>query len=143
MPSRRRNCRPLLPHIRANCLASLGLFLGAAMPTSNLFRPFTLAGAVAAMILLNGSAAATDCLAAPDQTPAEGEHWYYRTNRETNHKCWYLRGRDAATGATPTLQGTQANADASAQSKAKPLSISEKQRLFSAFLRWKKGRDMQ
>ncbi len=97
------------------------------MPIGSFFRPSTRAGAVAAIILLNGSAAATGCLSAPNQTPAEGEHWSYRTNRETNQKCWYLRGRDVATGAKPTLQGAQAKAE----------------ELFSAFLRWKNGRDKQ
>ena len=139
-----QNCRPLLPHIRTNRLARLSLFVGAAMPTGRLLLLFAHAAPVALMILLNSTAAAADCLSAPNQKPAEGEHWYYRTNRETNAKCWYLHGRDAATtGAKPTLQGPQADTDASAQSQAKPLSTSEKQELFRAFLRWNKSHETQ
>jgi len=113
------------------------------MPTGSLFL-LSHAVAVALMILFSGTAAAAGCLSAPNQVPAEGEHWYYQTNRETNDKCWFLRGRDAATaGAKPTLQGTQADTDVTAKSKAKPLSTSEQQELFRAFLRWKKSREMQ
>lgn len=52
--------------------------------------------ALAAITLLpatagNAAPAATDtCLAAPDSTPPEGSHWYFRTDRTTQRKCWYL-----------------------------------------------------
>jgi hypothetical protein len=118
-------------------------FMGA-MPMGNRFLLFTRAGVIALMITLDSTAAPADCLSAPNQTPAAGEHWYYRTSRETDQKCWYLRGRDPATAdAKPTLKGTQADTDVSAHSKAKTLSTSEKQELFEAFLRWKKQRETQ
>jgi hypothetical protein len=114
------------------------------MPTRGLFLLFTHAGAVALMILLNGAAGAAACLVAPNRTPAEGEHWYYRTKRETNQKCWYLGARDVATtGTMPTPQGTQVDVDISARSKTKPLTTSEQEALFRDFLRWKKQREMQ
>jgi len=37
-----------------------------------------------------GALHAAECIAKPDNTPPQGEHWYYRTNRTTNRQCWYL-----------------------------------------------------
>ena len=56
--------------------------------------------AVAAVVLvaaLGGgspvrSAAAKDCIGAPTAPSPHGQHWYYRIERATGHKCWYLRG---------------------------------------------------
>ena len=110
------------------------------MTTRGRFLLFTLAGAVALMIFLNDAAGAADCLAAPNRTPAEGERWYYRTNRETNQKCWHLDAR-AAMGALPALQESKAEVEFSAQPK--PLSTREQQELFRDFLKWKKSRAMQ
>jgi hypothetical protein len=110
------------------------------MTTRGRFLLFTLAGAVALMIFLNDAAGASDCLAAPNRTPAEGERWYYRTNRETNQKCWYLGAR-APMGASPAQQGSKAEVEFSAQPK--PLSTREQQELFRDFLKWKKSHAMQ
>jgi hypothetical protein len=163
----RRNCDLLQPQIRTADLQASACFLPSSrylirptasaspdrapalrlestMPTRGLFLLFTHAGAVALMILLNGAAGAAACLVAPNRTPAEGEHWYYRTKRETNQKCWYLGARDVATtGTMPTPQGTQVDVDISARSKTKPLTTSEQEALFRDFLRWKKQREMQ
>ncbi|XIA62585.1 hypothetical protein ACFIOY_24070 [Bradyrhizobium sp. TZ2] len=35
--------------------------------------------------------AADDCLAAPKAATPAGGHWYYRIDRATKRKCWYLR----------------------------------------------------
>jgi hypothetical protein len=35
----------------------------------------------------------TRCLEAPVGQAPEGEHWYYRLDRETQRKCWYFRTR--------------------------------------------------
>jgi len=42
---------------------------------------------------LSGRAApaADECLSAPNHQPSEGSHWYYRSDRTSNRKCWYLR----------------------------------------------------
>ena len=38
-----------------------------------------------------GSAATTEtCIAAPNSTAPDGSHWYFRTDRATQRKCWYL-----------------------------------------------------
>jgi hypothetical protein len=36
-------------------------------------------------------ARADDCLTAPKSSAPESGHWYYRTDRATQRKCWYLR----------------------------------------------------
>lgn len=96
------------------------------------------AGAIAVMMSFSGAAGAVECLAQPNQTPAEGERWYYRTNRQTNQKCWYLRAPDVeTTGATAAPQGTQAGVEVFAQSKASPLTASQQQELFKEFLQWR------
>lgn len=30
------------------------------------------------------------CLTSPGSTTPQGQHWYYRTNSDTNRRCWYL-----------------------------------------------------
>src|SRR5512144_2432870 len=34
--------------------------------------------------------AADECLAARNAEAADGMHWYYRTDRATKRKCWFL-----------------------------------------------------
>jgi hypothetical protein len=36
-------------------------------------------------------ASTTKCAEAPVGLAPEGEHWYYRLDRETHRKCWYVR----------------------------------------------------
>lgn len=31
-----------------------------------------------------------DCLSGPNRQSPEGSHWYYRVDRPTNRRCWYL-----------------------------------------------------
>src|SRR5260370_5084698 len=37
---------------------------------------------------------ADDCLAQPNSSAPEGNHWYYHTDRASQRKCWYLRALD-------------------------------------------------
>jgi hypothetical protein len=46
---------------------------------------------VAGVTLLAATARAEDCLAAPNSPAREGTGWYYRLDRATQHKCWYMR----------------------------------------------------
>jgi hypothetical protein len=68
--------------------------------------------ALVAMLLPSGAGVATtadtaragDCLAAPSAAAPSESHWYYRLDRATQRKCWYLRapgqpGKQAAAGA--------------------------------------------
>ncbi|MGA8078557.1 MAG: hypothetical protein WB868_14370 [Xanthobacteraceae bacterium] len=51
------------------------------------------------------TAFAADCLTAPNSsTPANG-HWYYRTDRVQQRKCWYL-GADNQNSAHRSLPAT-------------------------------------
>ena len=42
-------------------------------------------------------ASADDCVSAPNSPAPEGKHWFYRTDRATQRKCWYLRAKDQST----------------------------------------------
>lgn len=37
---------------------------------------------------------AEDCLTEPAGGTAEGQHWYYRFDRNSNRRCWYLKDKD-------------------------------------------------
>lgn len=41
--------------------------------------------------------AANECLAAPKATTPKGAHWYYRVEKGTKRKCWYLADEVAKT----------------------------------------------
>jgi hypothetical protein len=49
---------------------------------------------VAGVTLPAAAARAEDCLAAPNSPAREGTRWYYRLDRATQHKCWYMRALD-------------------------------------------------
>ena len=53
------------------------------------------------------SAFAIDCLTAPDSSPPLNSHWYYRTDRTQQRKCWYLRA-DKESPEQTALQTTRA-----------------------------------
>jgi len=40
--------------------------------------------------------AAGDCAAAPNATAPQGSHWYYRLDRTTKRKCWYIAAQGNA-----------------------------------------------
>jgi hypothetical protein len=43
------------------------------------------------------SARAEDCLAGPNAQAPQGSHWYYRLDRATHRKCWYVGAQRART----------------------------------------------
>jgi hypothetical protein len=59
-----------------------------------------LVSAMCAMVLLVSpltgapARAEAECLAAPNAPPPAGQHWWYRTDRATKRKCWYLGPQD-------------------------------------------------
>jgi hypothetical protein len=77
-------------------------------------RPFA-SIALVATLLISGvgvtapptTAGADDCLTAPNSPAPQGSHWYYRSNRATKRKCWYVRAPDqpAQQAAAPTTMG--------------------------------------
>ncbi|KIZ47567.1 MULTISPECIES: hypothetical protein [Rhodopseudomonas] len=52
--------------------------------------------------------AADECLAKPNAPAPQGSHWYYRTDRTQNRKCWYVRGIDEKPAAIPTASAEPA-----------------------------------
>ncbi|WP_027574171.1 hypothetical protein [Bradyrhizobium sp. WSM1743] len=63
--------------------------------------------------------AAADCLAAPKDAAPQGQHWYYRLDRTTKRKCWYLRAAGDKDSAR-TAQTTQATSDTPAADAPAP-----------------------
>lgn len=49
----------------------------------------------------NQAFAATDCLSEPGHQAPSGGHWYYRLDRVSHRKCWYLA--QPVTATPPTL----------------------------------------
>ena len=45
------------------------------------------------------SSAADDCIATPNAEAPPGSRWYYRTDRATQRKCWYLSSQGRKVGA--------------------------------------------
>jgi hypothetical protein len=60
-----------------------------------------------------GHAASDECLAGPNRSPPEGSHWYYRIDRDTHRKCWYLGDQGAK-----ARQAARAKPDRPAKSRA-------------------------
>ena len=55
----------------------------------------------------NPAFAVDECLAAPNAPAPAGSHWYYRLERSTEHKCWYVREqRQEARAAPPKMRPT-------------------------------------
>lgn len=44
----------------------------------------------------SNTAFAVDCLTAPNSPAPPNGHWYYRTDRTQERKCWHLQGNDAS-----------------------------------------------
>jgi hypothetical protein len=63
----------------------------------------TVVSVIAILPSSNPANAAGTCLSSPRATAPQGSHWYYRTDRTLQRKCWYLASedRDAASEAAP------------------------------------------
>jgi hypothetical protein len=42
------------------------------------------------LVMSASTARAVDCLAAPNSSAPKSSHWYYRTDRTQQRKCWHL-----------------------------------------------------
>jgi len=51
---------------------------------------------LAATLAVGTANAADDCVTAPSGDAPQGSHWYYRTDRATKTKCWYIAQNSAA-----------------------------------------------
>jgi hypothetical protein len=72
------------------------------------------------------TARAADCLGAPTSGPPQGSHWYYRTDRATDRKCWHLGG------VSPPAQDTAAQEDETAAPAVTPADTAEEPATASA-----------
>jgi hypothetical protein len=127
--------------------------------------PAIVAGMIGAALALgaNTAVAAAECLTEPNRDPPQGSHWFYRVDRTTDRRCWYLRAwtppssadPQRATprppageavqratpplGESPVMQRTTARSmvGQTGQRARPPLSESDHAALFLEFLRWK------
>jgi hypothetical protein len=66
------------------------------------------------------AAGADSCLSSPKGTAPSGSHWFYRMDRDTKQKCWYLRELSGkAAKAAPAKQNDE-TATAAAEPPLKP-----------------------
>jgi hypothetical protein len=74
--------------------------------------PVVAAGMIGAMLALGAGTAlaAVDCLTDPNRTPPEGSHWFYRIDRPTDRRCWYLRPSTAGASPAPAAETQRATA---------------------------------
>lgn len=97
-----------------------------------------------------GTADAADCLAEPNTPAPENSHWYYRTDKATQRKCWYLRSTDQP-AQQEVLRTAQAAPTANAYSFANfkdfiaqrgnaNLSDADVKKLYAQFLEWHRQR---
>ena len=92
------------------------------------------------------TARASDCVTAPNSSTPKDSHWYYRTDRTQQRKCWYLRA-----GNQPLQQGAARTTHETALTKLSPsvpaaapdspqrgtkLSNEDVEKLYSEFLEW-------
>jgi hypothetical protein len=90
---------------------------------------------------------AVDCLAAPDSPAPPNSHWYYRTDRVQQRKCWHLQTENGPPqqGAVPTAREAPVKpsqsvaADFVAQHGGAKLSDEDVDKLYTQFLEWKRN----
>ena len=94
--------------------------------------------ALASTLLVSGlgatvssnSTRAADCVTTPTSSAPQNNHWYYRTDRTKQRKCWHLRAADRAT--QPSFEGSTAD------HQGDKLSERDREKLFAEFLEWKR-----
>src|SRR6516225_32449 len=75
---------------------------------------------------------AADCLTAPSSAAPPNSHWYYRTDRTQDRKCWHLQ--------TDGGPSEHAAAHAVRETPAKP-SHQDVETLYAEFLEWRRRAD--
>jgi hypothetical protein len=72
------------------------------MPERTMLRLCGVLAGLAVAVVAGRAEAADDCLANPSGTTPAGQHWYYRIERPSQRKCWYLRDEGAKTADAKT-----------------------------------------
>lgn len=81
--------------------------------------------AILGTMLPGAPARADDCVASPNSAAPSGQHWWYRTDRATKRKCWFLGPKDkeaAARKADRQERADDAEPEAPASAAAEPAS---------------------
>jgi len=101
---------------------------------------------VVSSLVVSVPARAADCLTAPNSAAPLYGHWYYRTDRTQQRKCWYLRAANQ-----PSQQGVMQTAPEATLAKPSPsvpaasphphragtkLSDKDVEQLYAEFLEW-------
>jgi hypothetical protein len=80
-----------------------------------------------ALVLVAASASSAKgitCIAKPNGQAPQGQHWYYRTDHVTNHRCWFLGPQSADVQRNAAEQPSDARTRAaSAQHTKRPKAI--------------------
>src|SRR4051812_38879764 len=67
---------------------------------------FAIAAGIAGTVVIvlpRAVMAAEECLTEPTGPKSDAQRWYYRFDRGTNRRCWYLKDANSATRDTATL----------------------------------------
>jgi hypothetical protein len=90
---------------------------------------------------------AGDCLTAPSSSATPNGHWYYRTDRMQQRKCWYLRANDSSDQRAAQVAREAPSAEplrpisapSLANVKRAKLSDEEVEKLYAEFVEWNRG----
>ena len=94
----------------------------------------------AALAIGSGSALAADCLTKPSRDAPSGQHWYYRLDRGTDRKCWYLHATVTGASEAPGMELQSVRPQrrqAAAPQRPAARSEADEAALYLEFLRWK------
>ena len=95
-----------------------------------------------------GLRAEEECISKPNAPAPQGQHWYYRTDRESKRQCWYL-GPEGATvrkRAAETLNAFKPDTPATPAAlprDAANLSQQQREALFQKFIEWRRSHPAQ
>ena len=78
----------------------------------------------AVSMLVPGTVRAADCIAAPNGAAPAGSHWYYRTDRATRRKCWYVAAEDRGVRHAVRRPAPQAEPPSAEPPSAEPPALS-------------------
>ena len=114
--------------------------------------PVISAAAIGAALAIGSlSALAADCLTKPSRDAPSGQHWYYRLDRGTDRKCWYLHATVTGAADAPAMELQSAHTQrrqaapaaepprrqAAAPQRPAARSEADEAALYLEFLRWK------
>jgi len=102
---------------------------------------------VVSSLVVSVPACAVDCLTTPNSPAPLNSHWYYRTDRTQQRKCWYLRAADQPSqhGAVQTAREATLAKPSPSVPAASPhphragttkLSDKDVEKLYAEFLEW-------